>query len=89
MIQQVNLYTDELRPRKEKLQARMALSILALALVLGRNRLRNVVAATGLVLMALIWIAGAVLVGALGATEETDEDATVILRHYHPDQPGR
>ncbi|MCC4285920.1 PilN domain-containing protein [Marinobacter salarius] len=33
MIQQVNLYTDELRPRKEKLQARMALSILALALV--------------------------------------------------------
>jgi MSHA biogenesis protein MshI len=33
MIQQVNLYTDELRPRKETLQARMALSILALALV--------------------------------------------------------
>ncbi len=33
IIQQVNLYTDELRPRREKLQAGMALSILAFALV--------------------------------------------------------
>jgi len=33
MIQQVNLYTDELRPRREKLQAGAALSVLALALV--------------------------------------------------------
>lgn len=32
-IQQVNLYTDELRPRREKLQARMVLSVLVLALV--------------------------------------------------------
>ncbi|MCL7945997.1 PilN domain-containing protein [Marinobacter sp. ATCH36] len=32
-IQQVNLYTDELRPRREKLQAGMALSVLVLALV--------------------------------------------------------
>ncbi|MDF0751297.1 PilN domain-containing protein [Marinobacter sp. 71-i] len=33
MIQQVNLYTDELRPRKEQLQARAALVVLVLALV--------------------------------------------------------
>lgn len=33
MSQQVNLYTDELRPRKERLQARMALLVLALALI--------------------------------------------------------
>lgn len=32
MIQQVNLYTDELRPRKEKLRATMAFSILVLSL---------------------------------------------------------
>jgi len=34
MIQQVNLYTDELRPRKEKLQAGTAISILVVGLVL-------------------------------------------------------
>lgn len=34
MIQQVNLYTDELRPRHEPLQAATALFVLALALVL-------------------------------------------------------
>lgn len=33
IIQQVNLYTDELRPRRGKLQAGVALSVLALALV--------------------------------------------------------
>lgn len=33
MIQQVNLYTDELRPHKEKLQAGTALSVLVLVLV--------------------------------------------------------
>ena len=32
-VQQVNLYTDDLRPRQEKLQAGMAMSVLALALV--------------------------------------------------------
>ena len=70
----------------------LGLIVLALALVLGRNRLRQVAAATGLALMALIWIAGAVLVGALGSNEEngdTSENPTVNLRHYHPDQPGR
>ena len=36
----------------------LGLIILGLALVLGRNRLREMAAATGLVLMALIWIAG-------------------------------
>jgi len=34
MIQQVNLYTDELRPRKENLQAGTAVGVLILALVL-------------------------------------------------------
>jgi MSHA biogenesis protein MshI len=34
MIQQVNLYTDELRPRKEKLQAGTAIGILVFGLVL-------------------------------------------------------
>lgn len=34
MIQQVNLYTDELRPRKEKLQAGTALGILVFGLVM-------------------------------------------------------
>ena len=67
----------------------LGLIFLALALVLGRNRLRKMVAAAGLVLMALIWLAGAVLVGTLGAVEETDEDATVNLQHYHPEQPRR
>ena len=70
----------------------LGLIVLALALVLGRNRLRKVAVATGLVLMALIWIAGAVLVGALGSNEEngdTSENPTVNLRHYHPEQPGR
>ena len=67
----------------------LGLIFLALALVLGRNRLRERAAATGLAVMALIWIAGAVLVGALGAAEETGEDETVSLRYYHPDQPWR
>jgi len=70
----------------------LGLIFLALALVLGRNRLRKVAAATGLVVIALIWIAGAVLAGALGSNEEkgdTGENATVILRHYYPEQPGR
>ena len=68
----------------------LGLILLALALVLGRNRLREMAASTGLVLMALIWIVGAVLVGAFGATEdtgETTEDATANLQHYHPEQP--
>ena len=64
----------------------LGLIILGLALVLGRNRLREMAAATGLVLMALIWIAGAVLVGALGEGDETGEDSTVNLRYYHPEQ---
>ncbi len=34
MIQQVNLYTDELRPRKERLQAGMAVGILVVGVVL-------------------------------------------------------
>ena len=34
MIQQVNLYTDELRPRKERLQAGMAVGVLVVGLVL-------------------------------------------------------
>ena len=34
MIQQVNLYTDELRPRKERLQAGMAIGILVVGVVL-------------------------------------------------------
>ena len=67
----------------------LGLIILGLVLVLGRNRLREMAAATGLVLMALIWIVGAVLVGALGEAEETGEDATVNLRHYQSEQPGR
>ena len=67
----------------------LGLIFLALALVLGRNRLREVATTAGLVIMALIWIAGAVLVGALGEGEETGEDATANLRHYHPEQPGR
>ena len=70
----------------------LGLIILALALVMGRNRLRKMVAAAGLVLMALIWIAGAVLVGALGANEETEElggDAMVNLQHHHSEQPRR
>ena len=62
----------------------LGLILLALALVLGRNRLRAVAAATVLVLMALIWSAGAVLVGALGANEEPGEDATANLRGYQP-----
>lgn len=33
MIQQVNLYTEELRPRKERLQASTAVALLALGLV--------------------------------------------------------
>ena len=66
----------------------LGLIFLGLALVLGRNRLREMAAATGLVLMALIWIVGAVLVGALGEAEETGEDATVNHRHYHSEQPG-
>lgn len=33
MIQQVNLYTDELRPRKERLQAGTAVGVLAMGLV--------------------------------------------------------
>ena len=67
----------------------VVLIVLALALVLGRNRLQRMAVATGLVIMALIWIAGAALVGTLGAAEETDEDGMVSLQSYQPEQPGR
>jgi cation:H+ antiporter len=67
----------------------LVLIFLALALVLGRDRLRKMATATMLVIMALIWIVGAVLVGFLGAAEDTGDDATVSLQHYQPEQPGR
>ena len=70
----------------------LILILLALVLVLGRNRLRKKAAAAGLVVMTLIWIAGAVLVGAFGAAEDSgdpDEDETVNLQHYQPEQPRR
>ena len=70
----------------------LGLIFLALALGLGRNRLRKAAVAAVLALMALIWIGGAVLVGILGAIEETGETGgggTVNLRHYHLEQPGR
>ena len=44
----------------------LGLILLGLALVMGRDRLRPMVAAAGLTLMALIWIAAAVLVAILG-----------------------
>ena len=67
----------------------LALMFLALVLVLRRNRLRQTVAATGLALMALIWIAGAVVVGALGGDEKTGKDEAVSLQRYLPERPGQ
>ena len=43
------------------------LILVALALVMGRNRIPAVVATGGLVLMAVTWLAAAVVVGTLGA----------------------
>lgn len=45
----------------------IALILLGLVLILGRNRLHSLVAATGLVLMASIYLVGAVVVATLGA----------------------
>jgi cation:H+ antiporter len=48
----------------------VSLMLFGLVLILGRNRIHGGVAAAGLAMMAAIYLAGAVVVGTLGAPEK-------------------
>ena len=50
----------------------IGLILAGMVLILGRNRIKRIVVATGLVLMALVYIVGAASVIALGTTEDDD-----------------
>ena len=52
----------------------LGLILLGLLLILGRNRLKGVVATSGLALMVAIYVVGGVVIATLGATEEDAGD---------------
>jgi cation:H+ antiporter len=60
------------------------LILFGLVLILGRNRIHRVVVAGGLALMAAVYLAGAVVVGTLGAPEKngggSESDSNLLVR---------
>ena len=65
----------------------VGLILVGMVLILGRNRIKRMVVAAGLTLMALVYIAGAAAVVALGTTEEDDDAKAVATGQW--DIPGR
>ncbi len=63
------------------------LILFGLVLILGRNRLHQRVAAGGLALMAAVYLAGAVVVGTLGAPEKnqggSESGSNLLVRAHH------
>lgn len=59
----------------------IGLILAGMVLILGRNRIKRLVVATGLALMALVYVAGAASVITLGATEDDDSEVA-ITRHW-------
>ena len=59
----------------------IGLILAGMVLILGRNRIKRLVVATGLALMALVYVAGAASVIALGTTEDDDSEVA-ITRHW-------
>ena len=55
----------------------IGLILASMVLILGRNRIKRMVAAAGLAVMALVYIAGAASVITLGTTEDGDSQAAV------------
>ena len=55
----------------------IGLILAGMVLILGRNRIKRMVAAAGLAVMALVYIAGAASVITLGTTEEDDNQVKV------------
>ena len=67
----------------------IGLILAGMVLILGRDRIRRVAVTTGLALMALIYIAGAASVIALGTTEDDDNQAAVTGSPYIPEPPAQ
>ena len=66
----------------------LGLILAGLVLILSRNRLKRIVAAGGLALMAAVYLAGAVVVATLGAAEEDDTETPATVRYQGPPPPA-
>ena len=66
----------------------LGLILAGLVLILSRNRLKRIVAAGGLALMAAVYLAGAVIVATLGAAEEDDTETPATVRYQDPPPPA-
>ena len=67
----------------------IGLILAGMVLILGRNRIQRIVATAGLALMALVYIAGAASVIALGTTEDDDSQEAVIGSLNIPEPPAQ
>ncbi len=61
------------------------LILFGLIMILERNRLHRVLAVGGLVFMAVVYLAGAVVVARLGAPEGDNGDKAGSLQQQHSD----
>ncbi len=66
----------------------IGLILASLPLILGHNRIKRMVAATGLVLMALVYIGGAAWVVTLGAAGDDGSEAAVTRHWSMPGPPA-
>jgi cation:H+ antiporter len=65
----------------------LGLILAGMVLILGRNRMKRTVVATGLALMALVYVAGAASVITLGTTED-DDSQVAATRHWSISVPS-
>ena len=67
----------------------IGLILAGMVLILGRNRIKRIVVATGLALMALVYIVGAASVITLGTTEDDDSQVATTGSQNIPGPPAQ